>query len=209
MPDSLASCPATEAATKEIIKVLTSHNSRLRPRFDRFDVAISFRPCSDIEVDYSQMQARRVESYYATPSSSHAYNCNYVPEYPCDDADSRNDIIWDSTAAAAACELQNACRSLPPCICPSQGTICRQPRAADSETTTEAIPPGGQHRPLSIPPPARPCHSTGHISIAGSSASSFRSTLSDSDASRAIRPRQRLWKRLLGCLGTSRAAALD
>jgi hypothetical protein len=177
-PDALASCAATEAATRDIIQVLTSHNSRLRPRFDRFDVAISFRPCSDIEFE---MQPRRVQSCHSClqrPSSSHTYPENQDTECSLNDAHARNETIRDSTA-----------------------TICEWRSHGRSPTQI-----GSQHRPCNIPPPARPCNSPGHISIAGCSASSFHSTQSDSDASRVIRPRQRLWKRLLGCLGTSRAA---
>ena len=41
-----------EAATEKIVKILVSHNPRLRPRYDRFDVSVAFRPCSEIEFDY-------------------------------------------------------------------------------------------------------------------------------------------------------------
>jgi hypothetical protein len=52
----------TEAATENIISILTSHNPRLRPRFDRFDVAISFRPSSNIYFDANDVQTPRHSS---------------------------------------------------------------------------------------------------------------------------------------------------
>ena len=48
----------TQKATEIIIKTLTSTNSRLRPRYDRYDVAVSFRPCSD----YTQETNESLES---------------------------------------------------------------------------------------------------------------------------------------------------
>lgn len=53
----------THAVTEKIIRVLASHNPRLRPRYDRFDVNIAFRPCSDMDFDPSEFQ-------YSRPSSS-------------------------------------------------------------------------------------------------------------------------------------------
>jgi hypothetical protein len=44
----------TQAATETIVKILVSHNPRLRPRYDRFDVSVAFRPCSDMEFDLNE-----------------------------------------------------------------------------------------------------------------------------------------------------------
>jgi hypothetical protein len=52
----------TEAATVDIISILASHNPRLRPRFDRFDVAIAFRPSSSIHFDANDVQVPRHSS---------------------------------------------------------------------------------------------------------------------------------------------------
>ena len=41
----------TEAVTEHVVKILASHNPRIRSRYDRFDVATAFRPCSDIYFD--------------------------------------------------------------------------------------------------------------------------------------------------------------
>ena len=50
---------SAQAATEDIIKILVSHNPRLRPRYDRFDVVVAFRPCSDVDFDPGEFRSTR------------------------------------------------------------------------------------------------------------------------------------------------------
>jgi hypothetical protein len=74
---------SANAATEDIIRMLVSHNPRLRPRYDRFDVNIAFRPCSEVDFDPSEFQSSRPMSDYTLQTGcdgeSHS-SCTLIQE---------------------------------------------------------------------------------------------------------------------------------
>ena len=85
----------TEAATVNVIKILASHNPKIRTRYDRFDVATAFRPCSEIYFDPIHVR---------TATNTVTLNQNYREENNavlCSNKTTSCSKVWISGSAAA------------------------------------------------------------------------------------------------------------
>jgi hypothetical protein len=89
---------SASAATEDIIRMLVSHNPRLRPRYDRFDVNIAFRPCSDVDFDPSEFHSSRPISNYTIPTE-----CDGESPSDCSFAHSSCTLIQERDSTLVIC----------------------------------------------------------------------------------------------------------
>jgi hypothetical protein len=252
---STTSTTATELATQNIIRVLTSHNPRLRPRYDRFDVRISFRPCSEIDVDDEDesedtrnvcRRSRRIAPRIALGLSSPVIS-DIHDQFPSLSSPASSDALKIGRDTAATIRESSRSRSPSP---PSQNSdkyICSRPFPSTAGSVESSVLPqtsdrSPHHGHLNLP--AYPANAaSSHDAAAdpatfqdrpspGPGQANFRINFrycnrGSSSALLALSsrpscavperaggaqpppPRRRLWERLLGCLGASRAAAAD
>ena len=230
---------ATEHATMDIIRVLTSHNPRLRPRYDRFDIRISCRPCSDIDFIDDIPEARGRENL--PRRKTEGVSSPIIPEFheqishPSSSTANLELIIGRDTTAI----FRERTRSRSPSPLSSEKPVCcRQLQSTAASAIPSSLPCTTNRNLHSSPPRLLACPadaaSSRHASVAHpdcqptTSQRQFSSSNGgriDRQSSNSVplvlssrapcaaegvpRRRRRLWDRLLGCLGASRAAAAD
>ena len=182
----------TKKATENIIKTLASSNPRLRPRYDRYDLAVAFRPCSDFTHDpHECLESLSVDDFNIV---NRIYRAPRVPPTSADG--------WRDSAAA----VPEADRF--------EGSPSRKTRKEFGKSE-DIVHEGSQKcRQCPSEEQVRVC-SDRAVSSASCSSSFSASTASIGSArfepqrggsgcharpAAPARPR-RLWARLLGCLG--------
>ena len=213
--------------TAEIIQTLASSNPRLRSRYDRFDILIAFRPCSDYYFDPNDVEnecqdVEFIDEACDIESSEIDINCQYMLASAIFSGGGRNSpaaALWDwresSRLPIPSCHHANDHSS----ILNRLYSIC----------VKRAIPSGGkamskqanktlprpfqnevQHAACSDSQQAR--HHQEGMTYSHRAASVEKTCTGSNRMRRWYRPpvvdyHRGLWERLLGCFGASRREA--